>query len=237
VESIAYIYYSLFGTTVGAISSHSRETLNVIIIGSLLVLASDTCSSFAGWYTSLLRDPDIVPLEVPFFIYALVCHGTVINTPGNVARKIETSVFTVRYEPHAHTAATLAYDLCPDLGILSKADRTWRQTRGSTWYTRHHTATLPSHLAKHTMGNNLLLALSYHVRSGLKSAYPLPSPPPLAPPFTLRLYNPVSPTSVVPSLLFLPLSSLLRPELSARLFPYGNSDVFFISFQVDCFTL
>jgi hypothetical protein len=102
VESIAYIYYSLFGTTVGAISSHSRETLNVIIIGSLLVLASDTCSSFAGWYTSLLRDPDIVPLEVPFFIYALVYHGTVINTPGNVARKIETSVFTVR-TTHTHT--------------------------------------------------------------------------------------------------------------------------------------
>jgi hypothetical protein len=36
-------------------------------------------------------------------------------------------------------AATLAYDLsCPDLGILTKADRTWRQTRGSTtWYTSH----------------------------------------------------------------------------------------------------
>jgi hypothetical protein len=39
-------------------------------------------------------------------------------------------------------------------------------------YTRHHTATLPSHLAKHTMGHNLLLALSYHVRSGLKRIGP-----------------------------------------------------------------
>jgi hypothetical protein len=36
----------------------------------------------------------------------------------------------------------------------------------------HHTATLPSHLAKHTMGHNLLLALSYHVRSGLKRVGP-----------------------------------------------------------------
>jgi hypothetical protein len=33
----------------------------------------------------------------------------------------------------ARRAATLAYDLCPDLGILTKADRTWRQTQGSTW--------------------------------------------------------------------------------------------------------
>jgi hypothetical protein len=35
--------------------------------------------------------------------------------------------------------------------------------------------------------------------------------------------------------LFLPLSSLLRPELSARLFPYGNSDVFFIKTHIQGF--
>jgi hypothetical protein len=75
-------------------------------------------------------------------------------------------------DPAQRAATLLAYDLCPDLGILTKADRAWRQTQGSTWYTRHHTATLPSHLAKHTMGHNLLLALSYHVHSGLKRASP-----------------------------------------------------------------
>jgi hypothetical protein len=127
----------------------------------------------------------------------------------------------------ARRAATLAYDLCPDLGILTKADRTWRQTRGSTWYTCHPTATLPSHLAKHTMGHNLLLALSYHVRSGgLKRVGPTIA---TAPRSTLHVaaIQPRSHTLVVTSLLFLPLSSLLRPELSARLFPYGNSGTSF----------
>jgi hypothetical protein len=52
----------------------------------------------------------------------------------------------------ARRAATLARDLCPDLGILTKADRAWRQTQGATWwYTRHHTATVPSHHTKLAM--------------------------------------------------------------------------------------
>jgi hypothetical protein len=113
------------------------------------------------------------------------------------------------------------------LGILTKADRTWRQTRGSTWYTRHHTATLPSHLAKHTMGHNLLLALSYHVRSGLKRIGPTIA---TAPRSTLhiatiqpRFPNLGGALPALPSAFFSPAS--------ARLFPYGNSEVFFISFH------
>jgi hypothetical protein len=69
----------------------------------------------------------------------------------------------------------------------------------------------------------LLLALSYHIRSGLKRIGPATA---TAPRSTLHVatIQPRFPNigGALPA---------LRPDLSVRLFPYRNSDVFFISFH------
>jgi hypothetical protein len=128
--------------------------------------------------------------------------------------------------PPAKLATALASAICPDLGILPKANRAWRETHGATWYTRHYSTTLPSHWAKLTLGHNLLLALSYHLRTGLKRVGPVTAVDPRPTLHVAAMCPPFPQTGGALSRLSLRLSTLLGPESSVWLFLPRDSAVY-----------
>ena len=92
--------------------------------------------------------------------------------PTNKARSI--IGLTQTCEP-AQQAATLASNIAPDINLLRKADRGWREGHGAKWFTRNYTATIPSRWAAQTLGHNIFVGLAAHLHDATKRLPPYSS--------------------------------------------------------------
>ena len=77
--------------------------------------------------------------------------------------------------PFPRQAAQLACQATHNFGLFHLADKGWKQSHLHEWFTDSYTAMIPSQWAQQILAQNLLVATTNHLKSGLDKAFPLTS--------------------------------------------------------------
>ena len=90
--------------------------------------------------------------------------------PKSFNDRLSTSLST---SPFPRQAVQLACNATSNFSLFRLADKGWKQAHLNEWFTPSHTAMIPSQWAQQILAQNLLVAGTRHLETGLTKSNPL----------------------------------------------------------------